>query len=297
MPKVSIIILTYNSRLHLEDLFSSIKKQSFTDYEVIVVDNNSSDDTVNFIKNNYSDVKLIINSDNYWFSKGNNIGIRQASGEYVLISNDDIKLHENFLEILINSMDQDSKIGAICGKTLKLTDDKNYSILDGVGIKTNIFRRFSNIGENQPDKGQFDAKKQVFGVSGALALYRKTALEQVKYKDQYFDEDFIAYKEDIDLSYRLRAKNWKILYEPKAIAWHKRSIQKSSLKDRQQKNKLIKALSYRNHWWVLIKNEPVSKLILLAPFILSYELLKFIYILFFEFYSLKFCLQSLKKIK
>jgi GT2 family glycosyltransferase len=289
--KLSIIILTYNSRQNVEQLLESIKNQTFKDYEIIVVDNASQDETVKFIKDNYPKIKIIINPENYWYAKGNNIGIRQTQGEYVLICNDDIKLDTNCLQWLIEDLDKEEEIGVITGKIMRLTDDSDYSIVDCAGLKRTIYRKFSNIGENQEDKGQFDNYQDIFGVSGAFFLARKKALDSIKYKQEYFDEDFIAYKEDIDLSYRLRHKGWKIKYEPKAVIWHKRSIKKDD--SRKNKNKLIKAYSYRNHLWVLLKNEKITS----GIFILPYELLKFIYILIFELYTLKIFCKSFKDIK
>lgn len=291
MKKVSIIILTYNSRDNIELLLTSIKNQTFQDFEIIVIDNASQDKTVQFIKENYPKIKIIVNTENYWFAKGNNIGIRQARGEYILICNDDVKLDSNCLQYLVDDLNNDLEIGAITGKILRLTDDSEYSIVDCAGLKKTLCRKYINIGENQPDLGQFDDYKSIFGVSGAFLVARKQALENVKYENEYFDEDFIAYKEDIDLSYRLRKKGWKIIYEPKAVIWHKRSTKKDDL--RKNKNKLIKAYSYRNHLWVLIKNEkPIYGI-----FILPYELMKFIYIAIFEPYTLKFFLKSLKDLK
>lgn len=292
MPKVSIIILTYNSREDIDTLLKSIESQTFKDYEIIVVDNASNDDTIKFIKENYSGIKIIVNPENYWFAKGNNIGIRQAHGEYILICNDDIKLDDNCLELLMGDLAKDEKIGAITGKILRLTENNDYSIVDCAGLSRTIYRKFANIGENQRDSGQFENYHQIFGVSGAFFLIRKQVLESIKYQNQYFDEDFIAYKEDIDLSYRLKHRGWKIMYEPKAIIWHKRSMQKSTLKDRKNKNKLIKAYSYRNHIWLLLKNEKWSSIF----FVLPYELIKFIYILLFEFYTLKIFIISHKNI-
>jgi len=291
MKKVSIIILTYNSRDNIEVLLKSINAQTFQNFEIIIVDNASQDETVKFIKENYPEIKIIINPENYWFAKGNNIGIKQAQGEYILICNDDIKLDSNCLQYLVDDLNNNQKIGAITGKILRLTDNTDYSIVDCAGLKKTIYRKFINIGENQPDLGQFDNKQQIFGVSGAFFLARKKALEDIKYQDEYFDQDFVAYKEDIDLSYRLRQKGWKIIYQPKAVIWHKRSIKKDDL--RKNKNKLIKAYSYRNHFWMLLKNERSISGILILP----YELIKLIYIIFFEPYTLKFFIKSFKDIK
>lgn len=290
MKRITVIILTYNSLENIGMLLNSLKKQTFNDYEIIVVDNASQDNTVKFIQENYPEIKIIINPENYWFSKGNNIGIKKAQGEYVLICNDDIKLDSNCLQYLVDDLDKDKRIGAITGKILRLTDNTDYSIVDCAGLKKTIYRKFSNIGENQPDSGQFDNKRRIFGISGAFFLVRRSALESIKYNQEYFDEDFVAYKEDIDLSYRLQQRGWKIIYQPRAVIWHKRSVKKDEL--RKNKNKLIKAYSYRNHFWVLLKNEKI----LSGIFILPYELIKFVYILFFEPYTIKFFIKSLKEI-
>ncbi|MFH0819215.1 MAG: glycosyltransferase family 2 protein [Patescibacteria group bacterium] len=292
MEKVSIVILTYNSAENISGVLESIKVQSYQNLEIIIVDNASQDATVMIAKQICPTAIIKENSENYWFAKGNNIGINLASGKYIFILNDDVVLHKECVAKLVERISVSPQIGAVTGKVYRLTDTKKTDIFDGVGLEKNIFRKYINIGENKKDLSQYNKDQQIFGVSGALFLVKRDALESIKFENEYFDEQFVAYKEDIDLSYRLNTSGWKIWYEPMAMAWHKRSVQKSSFKNRSLQNRVIKAMSYRNHWWVLMKNEFTLKTILDWPFILGYESIKLIYVLIFELNTFMYCLKS-----
>ena len=163
-----------------------------------------------------------------------------------------------------------------------------FNALDHVGLKIFKSGKVVDRGENELDRGQYNSQGQVFGVSGACAFYRLVALEDIKFNNEYFDEDFFAYKEDIDISYRLRWRGWKIYYCPQAISYHHRQVfgGKVNIKDfilrRQKRSSLLKYYSYRNHLYLLIKNKSLINFFRDFFFIFFYELGKFFYILFFE---------------
>jgi GT2 family glycosyltransferase len=292
--KVAISLVTWNGEKHLEPLMASVFAQTFKDFEILVIDNGSSDGTVSFFEKDYPQIRLIKNQENLGFAKGHNIGIQETQSDYVLILNQDVILEPDFLAQLVEFMDKHKKAALVGGKLLKLKDKGKTKIIDSVGQKIFKTQQVIELGAGQEDKGQFDEAHQVFGISATAAFYRRLALEEVKIGQEYFDEDFFSYKEDVDLNYRLRLYGWEIWYLPPAVAYHDRSAQGvgagfdlSTIGYRQQKNKFVNFHSYKNHWFVLTKNLTWYNFFWLFPYIFVYELIKFLYILFFEPKTLK----------
>ncbi len=290
-PLVSIIILAYNSREHLPGLFASLQQQTYSALEIIVVDNASVDDTVDWVKNNAQYDLLIENPKNEWFSKGNNIAVRKAKGEYILFCNDDIVLTDDCIEKLVEECISDRSIGMVGVKLLKLQDHFKF---DSAGIELHKNFQAVNRGENEEDIQQYDTAEDVFGITGALMMVSREALDKTRYNDEFFDEDFVAYKEDVDLSWRMHQSGYRVRYYPDAVAYHARTIQKTDLQQRSTQSPIIRGYSYRNHWWMLIKNMTAGDFVRSAWRFLPYELVKFAYICIIEWPTLRYVPQLLK---
>ncbi len=299
MPKISVIIVTYNASPWIEHALESLTQQTFQNFQVLVVDNASEDKTVKIIKDAYPFVQVIQNRFNMGFSKANNRGIHFTKSDYVVTMNQDTILTERFFENLVGYMDEHEEVGSCTGKIYRLTgrpdelSRESFSkIIDTVGIKVTRSRQFIELGAMERDEGQFSDAEEIFGVSAALALYRRSALEDVRFEREYFDEDFIAYKEDVDLAWRLRLRGWKAEFIPKAVAYHWRTAKSKELQsdketflNRKTKSDYANLNSARNHLWVLVKCE--RNFWRHSPWIIWYELKKWTYILFFETKSLK----------
>ena len=301
MPKVSIQIVTWNSLRYIFDCLESLMKQDFRDFSVLVIDNGSDDGTVEFIRANYPTVSILQNFKNLGFAKANNQGIQLAQGEYVLVMNPDVILTHDFLQNLILFADQHPEAGSFGGKVLKLSSAAldaadqeglrqavKLNVIDSTGLMIFKSRRVINRGEGEKDAGQPDRAEQVFGVSGACALYRKTALQAVMIKNEFFDQDFFAYKEDIDLAWRLQLYGWPSWYQPQAICYHhrrlaaKEKINKKLLSHRRGVSKMLRSLSLRNHHLMLVKNDQWLNIILTLPWFSARELKTLFYALIFE---------------
>lgn len=291
-PEITIIIVTWNSEKFLPELSDSIHNQSYQDFSLVVVDNGSTDGTADFVKKQFPEVTLIRNEKNTGYAKANNLGIKMSRTPFVLICNPDIILDSNYLAAVLKAAKADNQIGSVGGKLIKLDPNLNQKLnsanIDSTGIVFFKNRRAIDRGENEKDQGQFEQKEEVFGISGALVLYQKLALERTAINGEFFDEDFFAYKEDLDLAWRLRSAGFKSVYLPNALAFHQRATaRRTDLSDqgtminRMQKNQQANYLSYRNHLFLLIKNERFSN-IFLNPRLIWYELKKFLYLLFFE---------------
>jgi len=292
--KVSINILLYNGQKYLPEVLAAVKNQTYQDLEVLIIDNASSDDGAAWVVKNYPQFRLERQEKNLGFCAGHNLGIKLSTGEYVLCLNQDIILEPDFVARLVEFMDAHPRVGAATGRLNRWDFERQQKTqeIDSLGLR--IFKN-----GRVEDWGQWEgtiiptAPVEIFGVSGAAPLYRRAALEDIKFQDQYFDEDFFAYKEDVDLACRLRWRGWQAYLVPPAVGYHDRSVaQKAGLfKNRRQKSQFANYHSYRNHLFYLLKNLPKRQLF---P-VLVYELGKLGYILFFEPQTLRATLDFITK--
>ena len=299
--QVSIIIITWNHQKYIQKCVESCLNQTLEDFKIIAIDNNSQDGSAELwskIAGQNEKIKLIKNQDNVGFAPGNNQGIKQARGKYILCLNPDAILAKDFLQKGVEFFQKNEKCGAIAGKLLRYDFDQNQktSLIDSAGVIVFKNRRAFDRGQGEPDSEKFSQPEEVFGVSAACAFYKREALEDTKINDEYFDQDFFAYKEDVDLSWRLRLYNWPIWYVPECVAYHHRGTgvlsDKSNaweiMKNRKQNvSRLVKSLSYRNQRLMQIKNELWPGLILHFPWIIIKEAGILVYILLFEQYIFK----------
>jgi len=307
LTTLSICIVTWNSEKYLPGLFESIFKQTVLQKEkyqiklsINIVDSGSQDGSVEFLEKNYPEVHILRNTRNLGFCKSYNQAIRMSTTDYVLVINADIILETDFIEEMLKKIKSINNIGAVSGKLFRahfvlqngndVCDFEKTEIIDSFGLQMKRNRHFINIGENEKDTGQYDDLREIFGASGACVLFSRKALEDVKYNEEYFDEDFFAYKEDIDLAWRLQIAGYKTIFAPNAKAYHFRSAQEKNkkytniniIKNYKTKFAWIRKLSYRNHLLVLFKNETRRNFFKDFFYITYYEFRKFIYLLLFD---------------
>ena len=253
MIMISIVVLNYNGRRYLDDCLSSLAAQTFRDFEVIVVDNASTDGSVEHIKANFPWVRLVINKKNLGFAEGTNSGIRAAEGELILTFNNDARADRRLLEYLHKPM-ADSKVG-VCAAKMLLADGR----INSTGICLSRSGAAWDRGMFEPDLGQYDAEEEVFGACAGAALYRKKMLDEIG----LFDEDFFIYIEDVDLAFRARLAGWSCIYVPKAKVFHHHGGTAGAGSD------LSVYYGNRNIIWYAIKDFPARLLITSLPFILA----------------------------
>ncbi|MBI3752951.1 MAG: glycosyltransferase family 2 protein [Deltaproteobacteria bacterium] len=248
-PLVSIVIINWNGLKFLEKCLKSLFHQTYHDFEIILVDNGSTDGSVQFVKDKYPQVIILENKNNAGFAAANNQGIRAAGGKYIVLLNNDTEADKDWLKNLVSAAgDSDTHIGMWACKILSLHD---ISVIDSVGglliSKCGIAK---GRGRNEKDVKQYDREEEVFIPSACAAMYRKEALDQVG----LFDEEFFAYCEDTDLGMRARLAGWKTLAVPDAVVYHHYSG--TTGKYTPMKAYLVE----RNHLWVAVKNFPISML-------------------------------------
>jgi len=251
-PLVSIIIPNLNGKRFLKGCFSSLNEQTYQNFEIILVDNGSTDDSVNFVKKSFSKVKIITNKKNLGFAQANNQGFEIAVGEYIVTLNNDTRTDREWLENLVSTAEKNKRIGMCASKILSL---KNPSIIDSVGVNICLDGMSRGRGRLETDKGQYDKTEEILLPSACAALYRQKMLQEIG----FFDNSFFAYCEDTDLGLRGRLAGWKAVLASQAIVYHYYSGTSS-------KYSPIKAfLVERNHFWLVIKNFPPG-LVLFLPF-------------------------------
>jgi GT2 family glycosyltransferase len=217
--KVAVNIVTFNSARDIAACLESLERQTFQDLEIHILDNASSDETVKIIEP--FDIAYLMRSPvNSGFCKAHNELARRFPSEYVLFLNPDTVLSPGFIEELVRALDTHPAAASASGKLLRM-DGKT---IDSTGIIMLREQRHLDRGADQPDKGQFEKPEEIFGPSGAAAMYRRKALDDVAIDGEYFDEDFFAYREDADLAWRCRLFGWTSIYVPTAIAQHRRLV-------------------------------------------------------------------------
>ena len=245
MVKVAVNIVTFNSADDIAACLESLQSQTFKDFRIHVLDNASSDATIRNLSG--FDLDLIRSNHNTGFARAHNDLIRSYPAEYVLILNPDAILKAEFLERMVTSLDARADAASASGKLLRL-DGKT---LDSTGIVMLRSQRHLDRGADQLDRGQFDKAEDVFGPSGAAALYRLKALQDVAVDGQFFDEDFFAYREDADLAWRCRLMGWTSIYVPTAVALHRRRV---TPERRSQLSALINYHSVKNRILLRLNN-------------------------------------------
>ncbi len=266
MPEVSIIIVSKDSLSFLKRCLESIFKQTFSSFEVIIVDNGSSDGTLDFIKQDYPQITLIANKENLGFCAANNQGIELAQGKFILTLNSDVYLHKDYIKSIVSAVSDAREVGMATGKLLQF----DLEHVDSCGLYLSKSRRLFDIGRGKP-KACFNSKTYILGPCAAAALYRRDMLEEIKHFGEYFDNDFFFLVEDFDIALRAQHKGWKALFVPDAIGYHFRNSSDC-------KRDFIQYLSFRNRLFLLLKNERLGTFLVDLPFILGYDILRLIYI-------------------
>lgn len=257
--KLSIIIINYRSEKIIEKCIKSIYYNN--PFEIIIIDNENNPKLMKKLSSlpNIKNIKIIPYTKNLGFSKANNKAIEKARGKYIMALNADVFLTKDYIKECIKFLDNHQDYSSIQGKLISY---KNKNIIDSTGnVLTKSGFAYS---ENHKVKNYNTKSKDIFGVCAAAAIYRKKALNDIKLEKDYFDSDFFAYLEDVDLDWRLRLKGWKAYFTNKAIAYHIREISTNhNYRFRQ---------ALKNRFFMVLKNSRpitfISNLIFYTPILL-----------------------------
>lgn len=259
MSKVAIVILNWNGRKYLEQFLPSVIVSSYNDFEIIIADNGSIDDSISFLKTNYPNIRLISFTENYGFAKGYNEALKQIDAEYYVLLNSDVEVDKNWLLPMVNLLDANEHIAACQPKILSYHSKKIFEYagaaggwLDKYGYPFAKGRVFDICEE---DKGQYDQQEPIFWASGASLFIRSAVFHDMK----GFDEYFFAHQEEIDLCWRIQLTGLMIYSCPASVIYH---VGGGTL---PKGNSLKTYLNFRNNKIMLSKNLPLSKKLWVVP--------------------------------
>ena len=224
---VSVTIVTYNSGRFIKRCLDSVLAQRYPNLEVIVVDNASTDGTVDILEPFAERCRLYYNDRNIGFAAAQNQAIALAGGDWVLTLNPDVLLLPSFVQALLEAATVDPKIGTVCGKLLTIRasfDLPDKQLVDSTGIYFTPMLRHLDRGSQEIDNGHFLNFEYVFGATAAAALYRRAMIEDVSILGEFFDPDFFVYREDADVAWRAQLMGWRCIYTPMARGYHVRNV-------------------------------------------------------------------------
>lgn len=262
MNETAIVIPNLNGKNSLKSCIDSLISQTVK-ASIIVVENGSTDGSAEYLKNNFTDVIVLAQPKNLGFAGGVNVGIKYAiknGCRFVALFNNDAVADPEWLESLLKRLVSDDRNGIVTGKILSQTGET----IDSTGDFYTIWGLPYPRGRGEENTGLFDEEEYVFGASGGASLYRVTTLNEVG----LFDEDFFAYYEDIDISFRAQLAGWHVFYEPKALTHHQIGATSSKIKG------FTTYQTIKNLPWLLIKDVPGGRLFMevLLRFTIAYFL-------------------------
>lgn len=261
MPgRVTVIIPNWNTRRFLGACLNSLRRQTFEDFETLLVDSGSTDGSLAFVAENFPEVRTVALGENRGFSGAVNAGIRASSSELVALLNSDTEQDTGWLAALVGAADGHPEAGSFASKLVNFDD---RGVLDGAGDALRASGLPYRLGHSERDRGQYGEYAFVFGACAAAALYRRAMLEELG----FFDENFFAYCEDGDLSFRAQLAGYRCLYVPDAIVYHVGGASTGG-----KRSPIATRLGTRNSISLLVKNLPAPLVWRFLPSFLAGQL-------------------------
>jgi GT2 family glycosyltransferase len=246
MAKASIVIPHWNGRQHLDDCLNALRRQTYRDFEVILVDNGSTDGSQEYVREHFPEVRLLELGENRGFTGAGNAGHAAAEGKFIFLLNNDTEADPGWLAAVMDAFQRHPEVGSVASKML-LFDQRDrfhtagdYYREDGIPGNRGVWQR---------DEGQYQQEELVFSACGGAAAYRRAMTEQIG----FLDDDFFFSCEDVDIAWRAHLAGWEVLYVPTAVVYHK-------LKASSGAGPMSSYHDGRNFLYVIWKNYPGSLL-------------------------------------
>jgi GT2 family glycosyltransferase len=210
---LTVVVVNWNGRHLLPGCLGSLRNQTFAPFETLVVDNGSTDGSIELIRAEYPEVRLIEAGRNLGLAAGTNLGVRESAGEFIATLNNDTEVDPCWLAELVHGLERHPAAGSAASKMLLFDRRDTFHAagdfygLDGVPGNRGVWQR---------DSGQFDSEQEVFGACAGAALYRRSMLEEIG----LFDESLFMYCEDVDLGFRAQLAGYRCVYVPTAVVYH-----------------------------------------------------------------------------
>jgi GT2 family glycosyltransferase len=271
MITLSINLLRWNTPWdEIRACITAVLVSDFDEFELIYMENFNadSDSLISEVREFFGEdprLRIVTTESNLGYAGAHNLFFAETRSELVMVLNPDAIVDHSFLRNIVRVF-ENPKVAAATGKMVKpARNPGERRILDGTGIIVSRSRRGRERGQLEIDYGQYDLEPRIFGVSGTAAVYRKSALEAIRLGDsEYFDADFFAYWEDLDLSWRLRLRGYECVYVPEAIVEHGRAVGASKggihnfrefIRHHRSFPLKVRQWSWRNHLFTILKND------------------------------------------
>jgi GT2 family glycosyltransferase len=280
---VDAVVVTKGVENFVEHCLSSLARQTYPLGKIIVIDN-SANGVISRTFAKDQRFEFLPHPSNLAYGQALNKGIETSTSRFILCLNDDVILDEHYLEKAIKGFCADDRVGMVSGRILQHGSDR----IDSTGLFLSCYRSAKERDHGIKDRGQRIKEGPIFGVSGAVALYRRQMLEGIKLGNDYFDPDFGFFYEDLDLAWRANNFGWKGYYIPSAIAYHVRGLTARGTKGAGKRvaRRFLSDELYisliKNRQLTIIKNEHLLKLLIFLPFILFYDLITLCFALLFR---------------
>lgn len=305
--KLTVHLVAWNGAKYIPHIFASLRAQTFTDWELVVLDNNSTDNTAGLIEKELENwpgaKKFIKNKVNNGFAGGHNQLYAATNSDYFLLLNQDLYLAPDCIEKLVKVMEAQKDLAVVSPRLMKwnFTEAANSGLqkslsntIDSLGLKVFRNRRVVEIGGGEEWQGSRIETQRVFGVSGTMPLFRRSAIKAVEFSPtEFFDASYFMYKEDVDLAFRLQSAGFAAAVVTEAAAYHDRTAagprelsDVAAAKNKKNQSQIVKYHSVKNHLLTLYKNEYWQNLTLDFPSVLWYELKKWTWHLLFDWKAL-----------
>jgi len=254
---VSIIIVNWNGLGWLKMSLPALARQTYKNVETILVDNASTDQSIEWTKKNYPKVRIVKNKKNEGFSEGNNVGYRVARGEYILLLNNDTKVKPDFIQQIVATLTSSADIGGAQCKLLLMDDPTKLDAAGAFFTQTGFLLHW---GFGKKDADKYDATENLYTAKGAAVIFTRKALKKVEMNNSMFDPSYFAYFEETDLCHRIWLSGRRIVYAPASIVYHKMGGTSTGMD-----NSFIQYHSFKNRICTYLKNLSTWELIKLLP--------------------------------
>lgn len=259
MVEASVIIVNWNGKHLLDDCLGSLRRQTFRNFETILVDNGSSDGSAEYVQKRYPEVKLIALRENRGFAGGNIAGYELATGKLIVLLNNDTEAHRDWLAELHHASLNFPEAGSFASKMMYFADRQR---IENCGFSLGTAGTTIDLGRDELDGPPWTTPREVFGACGGAVAYRRCMLNDIG----FLDPDFFMIYEDVDLSFRAQLRGYKCIHIPTAIVYHRYRASLSQIPARQA------FYSQRNIEFVYFKNMPIGLILLSAPQRFLYEI-------------------------
>ena len=264
MPKVTIIIPNYNGKKFMEPCLTSLADQTYKDFRILVVDNASTDGSIEFLQTHYPDVEIIQLKENYGFSKAVNTGIQHSKSPFVILLNNDTVADKNYVKEMVKAIETSKQVFSVSSKMIQMY---HPDLIDSAGDLYTILGWGICRGSGRP-VSNYTTSDTVFSACAGAAIYRRSLFQKIG----YFDENHFAYLEDIDVGYRAKIYGYKNMYCPNAVVYHVGSGTSGS-----KYNAFKVKLSARNNIYLNYKNMPILQLLINLPALCTGILIKYLF--------------------